>query len=117
MQVGDKVHYVPDKIHALNVNKDGTLAWEFTRPARRHEKGDTVVMTKEEITKAVKAAKRRKTAFPREQGKPRCTWPAVVDAIDGDKATVTIEGPACEFVYTVPIDPNKAPHTVHAEEQ
>lgn len=114
MQVGDKVFYVPDKIHALNVNKDGTLAWEFTRSARRHEKGNTVAMTKEEIEKEVRASKRQKKSFARD-GKSRCTWPAVVDAVEGNKVTVTIEGPTCELVYTVPVDPNKAPHTVHEE--
>lgn len=112
MQVGDKVLYVPDKIHALNVNKDGSLAWNFFRnPGRAGPR----LMSKSDVAKSVGMAKRRRTAFETVGSEPACTWPAVVDAIDGDKVTVTIDGPTCQLIYTVPVDPNKAPHTVHPE--
>ncbi len=116
MQVGDKVLYVPHKDHALNVNRDGTMAWAIHRQPYRHESG-LQVMTPDEIKKAVAIAKRRKQPFVHhEANKPRCTWPAVVQAIEGDNVTLAIQGPVCELIYTVPMSEAKAPHTCHKEE-
>lgn len=118
VSIGDKVWYVPDVAHALDVLADGTRAWDFEstngRDAGRALADDLVAnLLQRGQRQAGRAAQLRPLA-------PRCVWPARVLAVaeGGTAADLEVEGrpPGCTFgmarVPYAPAGENK-PHTWH----
>ncbi len=96
--VGDRVWYVPDVAHALDVLADGTRAWDFESTNERDAGRpllDSIVanLLQRGARPQNKAARLRPLA-------PRCVWPATILAVAEDgTASLAVEGrpPGCTF--------------------
>ncbi len=121
VSVGDKVRYVPDEAHAMDIMEDGKRAWDFQSVGRRDE---GKALSHPEVANLLKRGKGAAGKAPALKPlAPRCCWPAKVLAVKEDGTTVDLEvegrPPGCTFgmanIPHAPREKNK-PHTWHQVE-
>lgn len=118
VEPGDRVLYVPEEAHALDLFPDGQFAWEFCQAQSRRLLGprEVVQLARDERGDLRDPAGRLVLPL-----RPRLFWLATVRAVHPDGAAdLDIQAPeGCVTLHynRRPHDPTKEPGTWHREEE
>jgi hypothetical protein len=133
VSVGDEVFYVPEEIHAGDLDAKGVPVWEWRVESKKETRPATAVEVNSRVSQS-----QNSRGFPRREvkakdagfltrgdnlvlkpDKPGPPWPAIITALDGETASLDISHPHGHVLHYDGRgrDENKTPGTWHAKEE